>query len=275
MKKNKLTRDEMRIFKKEIFKWWRILDFLIALLFAIIGVFFCSIDVGIESIVIKIDFEYNKEIIKWIALINFALYFAFYNLSLEGLKEFREDIIKNRYDIYSKEDIKKIFEYVNKNDSDYKYMLYVCYHFGLRPSEMFNLKKNDVKYALNGLYVYATKTNTERLIISYDVKVLNALLPLIDNCSSEYLFYNYKENRQYEKNDLKNLFRRIKDKTKIKKANLYMFRHTYITDLIELNVPLVVVQQQAGHSDIKTTMGYYHASIKYRCEEMQKIKRTI
>lgn len=41
-------------------------------------------------------------------------------------------------------------------------------------------------------------------------------------------------------------------------VSIHCFRHTFITALINANIPLPVVQSIAGHKNIKTTMIYYH-----------------
>lgn len=44
----------------------------------------------------------------------------------------------------------------------------------------------------------------------------------------------------------------------IREVSVHVLRHTAITRLIEQGVPVPVVKDIAGHSDIRTTMGYVH-----------------
>ena len=63
---------------------------------------------------------------------------------------------------------------------------------------------------------------------------------------------------------LNDQLRRAKEKFKInKKVDCHIFRHTHISKLAELGIPLYVIQDHVGHADDKTTnLIYLHVTKK-------------
>ena len=54
--------------------------------------------------------------------------------------------------------------------------------------------------------------------------------------------------------------------SKLRAASAHWLRHSYVTYLLESGAPLKVAQENAGHSDIGTTMLYYHIAQTNRHE---------
>jgi site-specific recombinase XerD len=54
--------------------------------------------------------------------------------------------------------------------------------------------------------------------------------------------------------------------SKLRSASAHWLRHSYVTYLLESGAPLKVAQENAGHSDIGTTMLYYHIAQTNRHE---------
>ena len=48
--------------------------------------------------------------------------------------------------------------------------------------------------------------------------------------------------------------------SKLRQASAHWLRHSYVTYLLESGAPLKVAQENAGHSDIGTTMHYCHVA---------------
>ena len=48
--------------------------------------------------------------------------------------------------------------------------------------------------------------------------------------------------------------------SKLKQASAHWLRHSYVTYLLEAGAPLKVAQENAGHSDVGTTMHYRHVA---------------
>ncbi|MBS0287981.1 MAG: tyrosine-type recombinase/integrase, partial [Proteobacteria bacterium] len=48
--------------------------------------------------------------------------------------------------------------------------------------------------------------------------------------------------------------------SKLRSASAHWLRHSYVTYLLNSGAPLKVVQENAGHSDVGTTMHYRHVA---------------
>lgn len=198
----------------------------------------------------------------------------------EDLFSFR--LLKEKYtprQVITSEELKKIFKYVNNitdkgNAKNYKMITYILWDTGVRPNELLNMKTKNVDINNRCIYLETTKTGKPRYVFM-SAAITSKLEKFLINHTHEYLFYNHLRDRQFSRDDLKNFWRRVKNNTGIDSLFTYKFRHTYITDLIDLDVPLAVAQQQAGHENIKTTMIYYHASVKNQKKHLDNVKRKV
>lgn len=59
--------------------------------------------------------------------------------------------------------------------------------------------------------------------------------------------------------------------SKLRSASAHWLRHSYVTYLLDSGAPLKVAQENAGHSDISTTMLYRHVAQTDRHEATQKL----
>ncbi len=217
----------------------------------------------------------NNSINKVIKLLRNIL--SFHNIYFDWLTNYkllRET--KNRFNTISENELKLIFNYVDNlenkgNANQYQMMIYLLYDTGIRQSKLLQIKLHDINLEKNHIIIRASKSIEDRAVfLSNDMhKRLSDYKPIANN--DGFLFYNHLRDRCFNRNDLKLFYRRIKKATKIDRLHSHMFRHTYATDLIELDVPLFVVQKQLGHASIKTTEIYYHSSIKFQKNHMEKI----
>jgi len=218
----------------------------------------------------------NKTINKCIKLLRQV--YKFHKLESSDLFEFK--LLKEKYTVkrvIPKEDLKKIFSYIDNindkgNASTYRMLTYILYDTGVRPNELLNIKTKNINILERSIYLETTKTSVPRTIYM-SKKITEKLKKYLKKYENEYLFYNDLKNRKISKEDLKNYWRRVKKATNIKELNSYMFRHTYITYLVDEDVPMVVTQNQVGHQRITTTMLYYHASTKNQKKHLYNLDR--
>ncbi len=59
--------------------------------------------------------------------------------------------------------------------------------------------------------------------------------------------------------------------SKLRKASAHWLRHSYVTYLLETGAPLKVAQENAGHSDVSTTMLYRHVAQTDRFEATKNL----
>jgi integrase len=129
---------------------------------------------------------------------------------------------------------------------------------GLRPpSEIFNLKINDVDFERNVIRA-GTKTNEEGEI-PMGKEVREVLLELRDRkTDSEYLFVSYRTGKRFK--EIKNGFRKALKLAGIKGACLYTMRHTFGTRLASQGYNAYEIMQLMRHRDIKTSVRYCHTT---------------
>lgn len=151
---------------------------------------------------------------------------------------------------------------------------YLLYTTGLRASELLSLNWGSFRYNRQG-YLYADvigkgnkprtipiREETVNLLFDYR-KSLGETIEINPEDTSPLFFalYNKKEPLQHKKRlTYPSLYKIVKEAVhlagKNSKVSPHWFRHTFVTMLLEQDVPLAVVKDWAGHSDISTTNIY-------------------
>lgn len=76
------------------------------------------------------------------------------------------------------------------------------------------------------------------------------------------------------KNSVKLYFNKLYKRLEIKNANIHSFRHTFISNLNFLKIPIKTIQEWAGHKDITTTMNTYaHLLAKGNAPTLDYLRR--
>ncbi len=144
---------------------------------------------------------------------------------------------------------------------------------GLRPSEVFVLKKNDVDLANNWLQVQKGKTKAARRKLPLTENARTILLNRINNQKSDFLFTQlWDDSKQLtEVNRL-----HIQTITKCGfKFRLYDARHTFASRTLEAGCDLLTLASLLGHENTKTVQRYAHPSETHKLEAIQRMeKRT-
>lgn len=152
-------------------------------------------------------------------------------------------------------------------------VILTAYHTGMRKGEIYGLQWCDVDFEHKFLHVDRSiasispkeyfindpKTKTSKRWIMLDDQMLDMLARRKEKSISEWVFEN-----QYgrEINPWYNVkyFRATCNKAGIPIRRFHDLRHTHITELVKAGIPLPVIQQRVGHTDIKMTMRYTHIS---------------
>ncbi len=151
---------------------------------------------------------------------------------------------------------------------------YLLYTTGLRASELLSLNWGSFRYNRQG-YLYADvigkgrkprtipiKEETEQLLFDYRRSLGESVeINLEDTSPLFYALYNMKQPYDHKKRlSYPSLYKIVKEAVhlagKNSKVSPHWFRHTFVTMLLENDVPLAVVKDWAGHSDISTTNIY-------------------
>lgn len=160
--------------------------------------------------------------------------------------------------IIDQQDVQKLFD-VCKN-LKHKTIMAVLYGTGVRIAELINIKLSDI-HRKEGCIRIIGKGNKERY-----VPLNSELLVLIEKYWRQYktkvwLFENDNSHNQYSANSVRQFLRQFKIEANIKSiVSPHKFRHSHATALLEQGTDLRVIQEELGHSSIKTTQGYLHIS---------------
>ena len=134
---------------------------------------------------------------------------------------------------------------------------------GLRISEVLKLKKIDVATQANQIRVSDGKGEKQRIVV-INSKIVDAINDYMntDSVESEYLFHNNK-GKPLNRTTINKVFNEFSEN-----ITPHTLRHFYCTNALESGAYSInEVSQQAGHSDIRTTMRYTNPNLKKMIEK--------
>ncbi|MEM3713628.1 MAG: site-specific integrase [Candidatus Aenigmatarchaeota archaeon] len=161
-----------------------------------------------------------------------------------------------------------------KNSLIYKTLVFLLLDSGMRLSEALNIKIENIDFTTYTILLTQTKTSKVRIAPFSDFS-FESIRKLIErNPSREYLFFNFLKNRRVSKNDVKLFYRRLQEKTGIKKIHSHRFRKTFGSKLAENGMPIQYIQTIYDHSRLETTMIYINYRENQALEEYKKYHRN-
>jgi integrase len=170
--------------------------------------------------------------------------------------------------IFSQEDIITFFEGLKNKNNNFKCTFYILLYTGLRPSDIYNLKVEDINLKAQTLKYYSPKTKTNFMVPFHPL-----LVPIIEARINE-----VRTGKLLDYASIYNMgkaFRRYMKQIGMtsNEYNLRTFRKTFITTAHECGLDLATVSKLAGHFQITTTEKYYNQlSMKKKSYELNKIK---
>ncbi len=144
---------------------------------------------------------------------------------------------------------------------------------GVRISELCSLKQDDIAIQNHTIKIFG-KGAKERIIPIYNKNILDALenyqkIFCKEILSSEYFFVNKRKN-QLSSQSVRNMIKKHSIASNISiHITPHMFRHTFATTLLEVDVDSRHIQQILGHSSITTTQIYTHLTSNKKSEIMK------
>ncbi len=206
---------------------------------------------------------------KSISLIKSALLF-YYNEILGRKFEIKTPKIKKTTPIVlTKEEIQLIFDSIS--NIKYKLILKLYYSSGLRLSEAINLRKKDLDFNENIIWIRDGKGGKDRMsILSKSLSEELKEFSKYKN-SNDFLFVN-KKGDPLNPRSIQLALEKVKHKLNIgKDFHVHTLRHSFATHLLENGVDIRKIQELLGHSDLSTTQIY----TKISNEELKKVKSPL
>ncbi len=199
-------------------------------------------------------------------------------------------------DIYDQKDIAKLLE--NCKDTNLEIPINLAIGLGLRISEILGLTWNNIDFENNTVTIEKItardsgkvilkepKTETSKRTISAPKEVMimlkeykrkylqDKLQGKIKDCNL--LFFDKYENPIAE-DVLSKKFSRFLKKNNLKHIRFHDLRHSHVTLLINAKVPIKVISERVGHSNVNTTLNIYSHTLKEMDKEASdKISESI
>jgi len=156
-------------------------------------------------------------------------------------------------EIFNEEDIIKIFKSLSTRSRNFQTLIHLLFYTGLRPSDVINIKAEDIDLKNKTLRYYSIKTDEH-----FIVPIHNDLVPLLEQRIAEVgddalLDYSNATN-------MSKAFRRylVDIDIKPKKYTLRTFRKSFISNAYKSGIDLAMVSKLVGHKQITTTARYYN-----------------
>lgn len=169
---------------------------------------------------------------------------------------------------FSKSDIATFFENLSVKNTNFKTTMNLLFYTGLRPSDIYKIKVEDIDFEQNQLKYYSTKTK-EHFIVPFHKDLRSILKQRCQEVKAGNLLH------YANINNIGKAFRRYLKSINLndKNYNLRTFRKSFITCAHDSGTDLATVSKLVGHSNITTTAKYYNKlSVRKKAEELNKIK---
>jgi len=185
---------------------------------------------------------------------------------LDGFKSFKKE--KADIVIFTLEEIEKIIntklEYgklYGKDCSflDFRYRTLTMFlaYTGCRYSEAANLIIKRVDLSAGKATFVNTKTNENRTIYFAEPLKTNLKKLIEGRKDTDFVFRNSLEKQVQAGDYSEDLKKRAKKAGVRKRTFPHDFRHSYITNMLEADIPITIVASLVGHKDIRTTYSTY------------------
>lgn len=199
----------------------------------------------------KISNNTANHIITYIkSFVNFGVERNYISQSpIENLKKFKVEKKPPRF--LSKSEIKEILE----ESGELRPIVCTAIYTGMRKSELFRLRWEDVDIKKGTITVVKSKSNKFRVI-----PIHTKLKPVFKNKSSGLCFDTFNIRRSFDK------------LCKGKNIGWHTFRHTFASHLVMNGVDIATVSKLLGHASISTTQIYSHLSDSHIKESIKKLE---
>jgi len=156
-------------------------------------------------------------------------------------------------------------------DLHIKPILIVAVNTGMRKSEVFKLRWQNVSFEKREIKIPMSKSGKERRIPINSI-VFNLLYTLkAQNGQSEYVFPNPKTEKPYV--DIKRSFDSACKKAGVENLRFHDLRHSFATRLARRGVDLVIVKELMGHASIVTTQRYLHSRASEKAQAVETLTK--
>jgi len=157
----------------------------------------------------------------------------------------------------------------------HKAIIATLYSAGLRRSELINLRRQDIWFDKQLIFIRAGKGKKDRTSILSEslMIVLKKYLKLF---KPNYYLFEGKGRRKYSATSVFNVVTNAAERCKFdKRVTPHMLRHSFATHLLEQGTDIRYIQNILGHASSKTTDIYTHVSTKHFAKIKSPLDRIL
>ena len=199
---------------------------------------------------------------------------------------------EKQVDCFTKDEQRKIEQYILKNNKTRLFGVVLCLYTGLRIGELLSLTWDDVDLQKgiitvskscydswqNGKYqkvIDTPKTYSSKRIIPIPSQLLLLLREHKKNSSGKYVVYSQQEQgvqiRSYQKS-----FELLLKRLNLSHKGFHSLRHTFATRALECGMDVKTLSEILGHKNPMVTLNRYaHSMLEHKTEMMNRVGKLL
>jgi integrase/recombinase XerD len=155
-------------------------------------------------------------------------------------------------------------------------LLRLLYLSGMRVGEMAQLKVKDVELNEDHIIINVERAKQHkegRKVVIYDPPTYRMLQYYLNGKKREDPLFRSNKGNPLSKRQMQEIYWKCAKKIGLDrdKQHIHCLRHTYAVMSLKQGLPLPYLQQQLGHSDMKSTAEYLKLVVEDRVEALKKI----
>ena len=163
-------------------------------------------------------------------------------------------------------------------DPDWRTLFLLALRTGLRQGELRALRWDDVDLRRKRLFVrraaWNDKIGTPKGGRSRELPLEDETLAALAALARRHdLAFSHASVRMHHRNEMKWPLWRACKRARIRRIGWHVLRHTFASHLVMRGIPLKVVQELLGHTDIRMTLRYAHVAPAVRRDAVEQLAR--
>lgn len=186
----------------------------------------------------------------------------------------------NRMRFLTKEDIKKLLDYLHDKKSNMYLIVKVAIFTGMRLGEILHMKWGDINFEQNIVNVDGKTGKRYVVIPDFILKELSDNINRLND--SDYIFKK-KDGNAFSSTHISKEFANVVDclgfndnvKDISDKVVFHTLRHTFCSQLALHDIPIYTISELAGHSKVDMTKRYAKITNEHKREALNKLKAIL
>lgn len=214
----------------------------------------------------------NRELTALIAMFNWGVEHEIIKTNpIAGIARLREIDSDTKIRFLSEDERSRLLSVIEDREDYMRILIIVAMNTGIRKGSLFALEWFDVDFVNKTIILRATTTKSEKMIIlPINAIVINELKEWKELTPGMLVFPSPKNGQKL--NNVQTAWETILKQAKIENFRFHDLRHDFASRLVQKGVPLIVVRDLLGHSDIKSTQKYAHLAPSDKANAVELLK---